>query len=75
MMDGTLITVAADIRKSVSYPAYAGNVEAHTSGMAELISQLTGQRYFEVRAAIVATEQADPRTALQASVALTGGRS
>jgi hypothetical protein len=65
-----LIALAAKIRKSVSYPAYAGSIEAHTSGMAELITHFSGQHYAEVRASIVSAEQDSPETGLQTSVAL-----
>lgn len=66
------VEVAATIRKSVNYPAYADQFDAHTDGMAELISKLTGKPYHEIRAAIVAAEQADTRTTLEASAAQHG---
>lgn len=65
-----MIRTAATIRKAASYPKYTGTLEAHTSGMAELIAHLTGRQYSGVRSAIVAAERADQRTTLQASQAL-----
>lgn len=66
-----LTSMAATIRKAVSYPAYAGSLDAHTDGMAELISHLTGQPYDRVRADIVAAADADKRTPLEASKSIS----
>ena len=45
-----LISLAAVIRQAVSYPAYSvDRQEAHTDGMAELLSYATGEDYDYIR--------------------------
>ena len=62
-----LTALAAQVRKAVSYPAFADRIEAHTSGMAELVARTSGRRYAEVRQGIVDAAAADTRTVAQAS--------
>jgi hypothetical protein len=45
-----LIDLARVIRQAVSYPAYSVDMqEAHTDGMAELLSHATGEEYDYIR--------------------------
>jgi hypothetical protein len=45
-----LIDLARVIRRAVSYPAYSVDMqEAHTDGMAELLSHATGEDYDYIR--------------------------
>lgn len=45
-----LLDLARVIRQAVSYPAYSVDMqEAHTDGMAELLSHATGEDYAYIR--------------------------
>jgi hypothetical protein len=50
-----LIKLAGLIRQAISYPAYSVDMqEAHTDGMAELLSHATGEDYAYIREMICA---------------------